>query len=136
MYNYKNYTKGRSVGWNEYHLQWCTKYRYNIFTLSKYKNLCKILLKECCKRHNLTLVDCEVDINHVHTLVSIPLTMTPIQALNYLKGYSSKCLFILLPQLKLTYPDGHLWSPGKFVGSVGHITLEKAKEYVQSHNRK
>ena len=133
---YKNHSNGRSVGWNEFHLEWCTKYRYKIFNSSKYKNFCKILLKESCKRYKLELIEFEVDVDHIYLLVSIPLTMTPIQALNYLKGHTSKCMFILVPKLRKIYPKGHLWSPGKFVGSVGHITLDKAKEYVSKHHLK
>jgi len=45
-------------------------------------------------------------------------------------------MFILVPKLRKIYPKGHLWSPGKFVGSVGHITLDKAKEYVSKHHLK
>ncbi|TAL58391.1 MAG: response regulator transcription factor, partial [Nanoarchaeota archaeon] len=28
------------------------------------------------------------------------------------------------------------WSPGKFVASIGHITLEKAKQYLEAHHAK
>ena len=133
MRNYKNFTNAHSIGWSEWHLQFCTKYRYKIFSNPKYKNLCKILIEECCKRHNLNLLDCEVDLDHIHILVSIPLTMTPIKALNYIKGFTSFCLFKTCPKLKQIYPRKHLWSHGKFVGSVGHITLDKAKEYVSKH---
>ena len=137
MRNYKNHKNNHSVEWSEYHFQWCTKHRYNIFTLQKYKNLCKIILEEACKRHNLNFIDCEVDFNHVHILVSIPLTMTPIDALRYLKGFSSYCLFKLMPLLNHTYRGKHtLWGKGKFIGSVGHITLDKAKEYVDKHYKK
>ncbi|MBU0457653.1 MAG: hypothetical protein KKD75_05905, partial [Nanoarchaeota archaeon] len=34
------------------------------------------------------------------------------------------------------YPRGHLWSPGKFAASIGHITLEKAKAYLEAHHAK
>lgn len=133
MRNYKDHSNSHSIGWSEWHLQFCTKYRYKIFGNTKYKNICKILILECCKRHNITLLDCEVDINHVHVLVSIPLTMTPTKALNYIKGYTSYCIFKLRPELRNVYKNGHLWSAGKFAGSVGHITLQKAKEYVEKH---
>lgn len=133
---YKNHRNAHSIGWSEWHLQFCTKYRYKIFCNAKYKNICKILINESCKRHNLKLLDCEVDIDHVHVLVSIPLTMTPTKAVNCIKGYISYCLFRLCPDLKQIYPRGHLWSHGKFVGSIGHITLDKAKKYVELHYKK
>ena len=95
-----------------------------------------VLLHEAAKRHGFDVVDCEVDVDHVHALVFLPLTMTPCQAVHKLKGLTSKGLFILMPHLQRLYPKGHLWSPGKFVGSVGHITMEKAKAYLQAHHAK
>ncbi len=69
-------------------------------------------------------------------MVSIPLTMTPTKALNLIKGYVSYCLFKICPDLRQIYPREHLWSHEKFVGSIGHITLAKAKEYVDKHYKK
>jgi putative transposase len=102
----------------------------------EYKNLCIILLYESAKRHGFTIFDCEVDLDHVHVVASLPLGMTPLQAVHKMKGYTSKCLFDLNPELRKDYKKKHLWSPGKFVGSVGHITLEKAKEYLRAHHAK
>ena len=136
MRNYNDYSHGRSVGWNEYHFQWCTKYRYKIFRNLKYKNFCKILIEESCKRYSINLIEYEVDSNHIHLLVSLPLTMTPIEAISKIKGYTSKCLFILCPKLRSLYHRGHLWSSGKFIASVDHITLSKAKEYIEKHEFK
>jgi putative transposase len=133
---YRQYTHNRSVGWSTWHLEWCTKYRYKIFNTSKYKNLCTILLYESAKRYHFTIFDCEVDVNHVHVIASLPLSMTPLDVIHNMKGYTSKCLFVLLPHLRKIYKRKHLWSPGKFVGSVGHITLEKAKEYLKEHHAK
>jgi putative transposase len=126
----------RTVGWSTWHLQWCTKYRYKIFSKKEYRDYCKILIYEIGKRKDFDIIDCEVDYDHVHVIVSLPLTMTPIEALNYIKGYTSRCLFELIPFFRIYYKKHHLWSPGKFVGSIGHITLDKAKNYLQDHHAK
>ena len=133
---YRQHAHNRSVGWSTWHMQWCTKYRYKIFGVSLYKNVCKILLQEAAKRYKFELLDCEVDADHVHVVVSLPLTMRPTDAVSYLKGYTAKCLFKQFPGLRKYYKKGHLWSPGKFMGSVGHITLEKAKQYLEAHHAK
>ncbi len=133
---YRKNAYKHSVGWSTWHLEWCTKYRYKIFCSEERRNLCKIFLQESAKRYNFTIFDCEVDVDHVHILVSLPLTMTPLDALQKIKGYTAKCIFIELPILRKLYKRGHLWSPGKFVGSVGHITLEKAKKYLETHHAK
>ena len=133
---YRHYAHNRCIGWSTWHLEWCTKYRYKIFGNLEYKNLCTILLYESAKRHNFTILDCEVDKDHVHVVASLPLTMTPVDVVHHMKGYTSKCLFRLLPKLRNIYFAGHIWSPGKFIGSVGHITLERAKEYLEAHHAK
>ena len=133
---YKKHANNRSVGWSCWHFEWCTKYRYKIFTFEKDKNLCSIFLREGAKRYSFEILDLEVDNNHVHVLASLPLRMNPIDVVGHLKGFTSTCLFIALPRLGKVYEKGHLWSPGKFVASVGHITLEKAKVYIEEHHAK
>ena len=95
-----------------------------------------ILLNEASKRHNFCLEEAEVMSDHVHVLVKLRPSMSPSLALNLLKGYTSRLMF-LLEEEKLvkwynkTNSERSLWGEGKFGGSVGHITLEKAKEYMQ-----
>jgi putative transposase len=93
-------------------------------------------LYEAAKGHNFEILDCEVDINHVHVIASLPLTMTPTYAIQLLKGITAKGLFVELPELERLYKKGHLWSPGKFVGSIGYITLDKAKSYLETYHAK
>jgi len=131
---YKSNTHDHSVGWSIWHFQWCTKYRYKIFTKEKLKNICLIAIAEAAKRGNVEILDMEVDLDHVHIIASLPMTMAPTQALQYLKGFSARLIFAQIPKLRYRYPKGHLWSPGKFAASIGHITLEKAKSYIEEHH--
>ena len=133
---YREHAHNRSVGWSTWHIQWCTKYRYKIFSVIDYKNVCTVLLFEAAKKYGFTIFDCEVGFDHVHVIASLPLTMKPTDAANKLKGYTAKCLFEIFPNIRNYYPQGHLWSPGKFMGSIGHITLEKAKKYLEAHHTK
>lgn len=133
---YQQNTHAHSIGWSTYHLEWCTKYRYKVFRKEYIKNLCLIAIYEAAKRHKIKLMEMEVDMDHVHVIVSLPMTLTPSKALNLMKGFSAFLLFKLVPNLRLRYPRGHLWSKGKFVASVGHITLENAKRYLEDHHAK
>ena len=99
-------------------------------------NLCVIAIQEVAKRHEIEILEIEVDIDHIHMVCSIPMTMTPTKALHLLKGFSAKLLFALVPGFRKRYRKGHLWSPGKFAASVGHITLENAKKYSEAHHAK
>ena len=133
---YQQHTHNRSVGWSTWHLEWCTKYRYKIFYSEKLRNLCKIAIVETAKRHRIDILDYEVDIDHVHVVASLPLAMKPTKAMQLLKGCSARILFHEIPYLKGIYWKGHLWSPGKFMASIGHITVEKAKAYLGAHHAK
>ena len=133
---YQQHTHAHSVGWSTWHFEWCTKYRYKVFRQDYIKNICVIAIRETAKRYHIDILDMEVDIDHVHVIASIPLTMTPPKAVQLLKGCSARILFRLVPNLRKRYRKGHLWSPGKFMASIGHITLEKAKKYLEEHHAK
>ena len=133
---YNQNRHAHSVGWNTWHFQWCTKYRYNVFKSLRLKNICVVAIEEAAKRAKIEIIDLEIDIDHVHVIANLPMTMNPTKALQLLKGFSARVVFKLVPNLRKRYPRGHLWSPGKFAASIGHITLEKAKAYLGAHHAK
>ncbi|MEM3074987.1 MAG: IS200/IS605 family transposase [Candidatus Pacearchaeota archaeon] len=84
--------------------------------------------------HEIKIIELNVQPEHVHCVVAISLTMSPSQALQYLKGVSSRLFFQLHERAELRYPRHHLWSPGKFAASLGFIQLETAKSYVRNQD--
>lgn len=133
---YRSNTHAHSIGWNTWHFEWCTKYRYKLFRNGYINNLCLIAIQEAAKRHNIGIVDAEVDVDHIHIIASLPMNMAPTNALHLVKGFSSKLIFTLVPNFRKRYPKGNLWSPRKFAAYVGHITLENAKKYLEDHHAK
>ena len=127
-----NFSHQHTIGCSTWHIEWCTKYRYKIFKSEYHKNICLIALDEAAKKAKVVLLEREVEPEHVHMVAEIPLTMAPTKAIGVMKSLSAKIIFALMPNLRLRYPKGHLWSAGKFIISVGYITLEKAKEYVKN----
>src|SRR3989338_6746417 len=69
--------------------------------------------------------------NHI---VAISMTMSPSKALQYLKGISSRLFFKFHPKARLRYPDGNLWSRGKFAASLGFVQIEVVNEYVRNQD--
>jgi len=49
-----------------------------------------------------------------------------------LKGVSARFLFKEHPELKSQLWGGHLWNPSYYVGTVGHISEETVKRYIES----
>ena len=122
------HANGRST----WHLEWCTKYRYKVFSRENNKNLCSIALMEAAKIARVEILEMEVQPEHVHLVAELPLTKAPTKIVGILKSVSARILFSQIPKLRFRYPKGTLWSKGKFAMSVGNITLEKAKEYVRN----
>ena len=135
---YQDHTYKHGIGWSTWHFQWCTKYRYKVFSNNRLQKLCEIYLYEAAKRHGLEIEALEIASEHVHVIANLRPSMGPSKALNLLKGYSARMLFLTEENmLKGFYykrgKSNSLWGDGKFIASVGHITLEAAKEYVKNH---
>ena len=133
---YSDHKYKHGIGWTICHMQWVTKYRYRVFSDLKLKNLLEILLLESSRRHDFSLLEVEIQPDHIHALVALRPSMSPSFALQAMKGYTSRMLFLIEGErLARWYFDSgkehSLWGDGKFIGSVGHITLEKAKEYLE-----
>ena len=50
-------SSSRSIGQNMYHLEWCPKYRYNMFKREENKKLCEEVLHEVAKRHGMEITE-------------------------------------------------------------------------------
>lgn len=134
---YNDYAYKHGVGWSIWHLEWVTKYRHAVFEDAELQKLCGIAFEEAAKKYKIRLDEYEVQPDHVHLLVYLRPSMSPAEAVRLIKGYSSRLLFLVAEQkLKRFYwnppSQRSLWGDGKFMASVGHITLEKAKKYVEN----
>lgn len=137
MISYRDNAYKHGIGWSIWHMQWVTKYRRKVFVETQLKKLCEILLEEAARRHNFKIESLEVQPDHVHVLVHLRPSISPAKAISLMKGYTSRLMFLAEPaKLKRFYYRTErrrsLWGDGKFMASVGHITLEKAKEYIEN----
>ena len=116
----------------KYHFVWITKYRYKILADGIGQRL-KILLIQSCQSRGISIVSGHIAQDHVHLLLSCPPSLSPAQIVQYLKGRSSRILQSEYPQLRKRYWGQHLWARGYFCATVGTITEEMIKEYIQTH---
>lgn len=138
MSPYKNHAYRHGIGWSTWHFEWCTKFRYKVFEDGELQKLCEALLLEAARRYNFQIMEFEVDVDHVHVIAKLRLSMSPAKAIMLMKGYTSRVMYLLAEEKlrKYYWPTKRhnlLWGDGKFMASVGHITLEKAKQYVSGH---
>lgn len=52
-----------------------------------------------------------------------------------LKGITARFAFDRHPELRKVFRKGHLWSPSYYVGSVGHVSEETVRRYVEDQKR-
>lgn len=136
MTNYRDNAYKHGIGWSIWHLEWVTKYRYKVFEDEELQKLCGIAFEEAARRYDLRIEEYEIQPDHVHLIVHLRPSMGPSKAVGLIKGYTSRLLFSIAPKKLSRYywkqsGKRSLWADGKFFASVGHITLEKAKEYVE-----
>ena len=117
----------------KYHIVWITKYRYKILNNDIGQRL-KLLLIQTCQSRGVTIISGHIAKDHIHILVSCPPSLAPAKIVQYLKGRSSRILQEEYPQLRKRYWGQHLWARGYFCATVGTITDEMIKEYIEKHN--
>ncbi|WP_223070528.1 IS200/IS605 family transposase [Paenibacillus caui] len=114
----------------EYHIVWTTKYRYKVLQGAVAERL-RELIRQGIEARNIKIVRGSIGKEHVHLLVSCPPTIAPSKLLQYLKGRSSKMLQKEFQELKKRYWGQQLWAPGYFCRTIGAVTEEMIKEYIE-----
>ncbi|MCL1919412.1 MAG: IS200/IS605 family transposase [Peptococcaceae bacterium] len=126
------YKKGSHTVYDiEYHFVWATKYRYKVLKGQIAERLREIL-RQGCQAHGLTIIRGNVGRDHVHMLLSCPPTLAPSKIMQLLKGRSSKMMQEEFEELRKRYWGQHLWASGYFCRTVGAVTEEMIKGYVEN----
>ncbi len=112
-----------------YHVVFCPKYRRKVLTPPIDERL-KTILMEQIERWGQELIELEVMPDHVHLLVGCDPQFGIHRLTKLLKGYSSHTLRQEYPSLKRRLPS--LWTNSYYVATVGGVTLETVKRYVES----
>jgi len=124
-----------AVGQNSYHFVWCQRFRHKLFRHEELKFACKNVLQAICCKHLFEVFELEIGVDHIHLFVDITPTVTISKAFQLLKGISSRKLFESFPDLlKSYYWKGGMWSRGKFFRSVGNVTSDVIRNYINQQN--
>ena len=116
-----------------YHIIWCPKYRRSVLVGNVEKRL-KELLHEKAEEIDITIEKLEIMPDHVHLFVKTPPTVAPHWMVQQLKGYSSRILRQEFRGLKSRLPT--LWTRSYYCESVGHISEETIKKYIEDQKRR
>ena len=105
-----------------------------MFGKFQYKNLVEACIRKAAKENSIQIIEIEVMPDHIHLLAKIALTMNVSKALQLLKGRSAYLFFKNHPKARLRYPQGHLWSTGKFATSVGYSDIPATLDYIRNQS--
>jgi len=112
----------------QYHVIFCPKYRRSVLKDGIDLRL-KELIMEKQDEYQYKILEMEVMPDHVHLLIDINPKCGVYHVVNQIKGYSSFVLRNEFPELKRKLPT--LWTHLKFISSVGAVTLEVVKKYIE-----
>ena len=90
------------------------------------------MVRQVCETFEIRIVSGVVSKDHVHILVSAPPTMAPSEIMRRIKGNTASRLFEEFPHLKKRY-WGQLGHRGYFCATVGQMTEEMIKQYLEHH---
>ncbi|MGG6281856.1 IS200/IS605 family transposase [Leptolyngbya sp. AN03gr2] len=117
-----------SVSSLNYHFVFVPKRRKAVLVQDVAKRLQEIIF-DLVTEHGWKLIALEIMPDHVHFLVNAPTHEAPSQIAKWVKGRASSLLRKEFPQL-LKIPT--LWSASYFVGSVGQVSMETVKRYIEN----
>lgn len=130
----KRWTCSRTTVYNiGYHLIWCPKYRREVLE-GDIENRLKELLLEKADEIGITIEKMEIPPDHVHLFVKSTPTSSPHWIVQQLKGYSSRILRQEFSELKSRLPT--LWTRSYYCESVGHISEDTIKKYIEEQKNK
>ena len=117
----------------QYHYVWKTKYGYPVLANDVGLRLREII-REICTAKEVRVIRGNVRSNHVHVLLNAPSHLSPSKIAQFLKGGSSYKLLREFPKLKKKYWGCHLWARGYFCNTVGAVTEDMIKKYIEDQS--
>ena len=112
----------------KYHIVFCPKYRRKVLRepiAERFKELVLSLQEQ----YNFIVIEMEVMPDHVHLLLDIDPTVGVNKIVSKIKGFTAHYLTREFPELKRKLPT--LWTRSKLIATVGSVSLEVVKQYIQ-----
>ena len=124
----KYHTDGKYIYSCQYHVIFCPKYRRKVLTNGIDERL-KELIIEKQDEYGYIIYDMEVMPDHIHLILDVNPKIGIYKIVQQIKGYTSYSLRKEFPSLKSRIPT--LWTRSKFIASVGCVSLEVVKKYIE-----
>lgn len=111
-----------------YHIIWCPKYRRKVLEGDIAIRL-KDLLRQKAQENSWKIKKMEVMPDHVHVFIKATPSDSVAHIVGQLKGYTSRTLRKEFNSLCTRLPT--LWTRSYYVETIGHISEETIKRYIE-----
>lgn len=117
----------------KYHFVWKTKYSYKILK-GELALRVRDILRNIAIEKDIEIIRGNVRPDHIHILISAPAYISVSKIAQILKGKSSHRLQKEFPELRKKYWGQHLWARGYFCTTLGAVTEELIKQYIENQD--
>lgn len=114
---------------NQFHIIFCPKYRRKVLVNGIDIRL-KEILYDIAKQKNIEIKALEIMPDHVHMFIEFDPRLMLHKIIKDFKGISSRILREEFPSLKTRLPN--MWTRSYFSCSIGHISEENIKQYIEN----
>lgn len=128
--------KTRTCVYNiNYHFVWSVKYRRKVLS-GEVEAYMRELIYQIAEDKGFTVDEFETGtMDHVHLFVTAPPKLSPSLLVQYLKGITGRKIMERYPDLKKQLWNGELWNHSYFVETVGDVSTEAVRRYIENQSK-
>ena len=117
-----------------YHMVWSVKYRKKVITpeIEEFLRKSAIQIGED-KGFTVQLFEAG-ERDHIHCFITAPPKLSITNIAKYLKGITGRKLFEEYPELRNELWNGELWNHSYYVETIGSISEENIKKYIEKQD--
>lgn len=121
-----------------YHLIFVCKYRLKILAGNNISSDIKKLSFEIAERHNVEIKYVEVDKDHIHYMIETTPNINLSDFVRVLKQYTTYHIWRKYENYlsKCFWNEKTFWSDGYFIASIGEVSAETLKHYIENQGKK
>jgi putative transposase len=94
------------------------------------------VIQAIAQEKEFVIATCEVcEQDHVHIFVSAHPKIAPSYIAKMLKGISGRRLLLKFPEITKKLWQGHLWNPSYYIETIGSVSEESIKKYIERQTK-
>lgn len=117
----------------QYHVIFTTKYRRKVLSDEVAARLKELILARQAD-YQYEIIEMEVMPDHVHLLIDVNPAIGINVVIRKIKGFTAHTLKKEFSHLRTRLPC--LWTRSKFISTVGAVSLETVKQYIEDQKNK